>query len=533
VEDQNLNVSKESFSGVRELFSKAGYGSWLIFFLSIATGFVAIFVYFQSRHLSGANATAFVLTFAFSWVVVSACIFLIFPLSAPVTQLAVFLDGLREEDDLPTDLPEFRKRMRPLLPIVESVEKLFQRLRSYRALSFKRLLIEKRMSEIIAASMSDGIFLLRDDEILYVNPVAEKILGILPRAFTKGLKLNADNPVLNVNALKSVKLAVCSSLPVDFVLSGDDRKLYYLFQAFPLSEDLIEEVEHSVGNSMERVLERFQANILVLAQNVTLVREGNEAKSHFLATLSHEVKTPVTSLTMATRLLRRSIDQIPNPTHRSLITTCADDVDRLRRLLDDLMTISRFDTLTQRLEIQKIDFGKLLTHSVQSFQIQANEREVELTYKIQNHGKPLIIEMDAAKITWAISNLITNAIRHTPKGGKVEVLVVSNLERAEIKIRDSGPGIDRQRQERIFDKFNSYYDLRVARSGSVGAGLAIAKEIVVAHGGRIWVSSDPGHGAEFCFALPLKCLKANPSSDEDSIRSIEKWKDLNKGKISC
>src|SRR5207248_8840813 len=133
----------------------------------------------------------------------------------------------------------------------------------------------------------------------------------------------------------------------------DERKLSYLITAAPISIDLVEQVSHR--EPVEEVLERFQPNTLVLARDITIVRESQEAKSHFLGTLSHEVKTPVTSLTMATRLMKRNIEQIPSPALRSLVETCVVDVDRLRKLLEDLLTVTRFDTLAHQLELQSID----------------------------------------------------------------------------------------------------------------------------------------------------------------------------------
>ncbi len=438
----------------------------------------------------------------------------------PISKLVKVLDDVNVEDDSPVALPNFGTTIPEVLLVVLSFERLFQRLKGYRALNVKRLLFEKRRADIIAASISDGIFLLRGEEVLYVNPIAEKILGLSSVMSLKGSKLSDQTLKINSAGLRAVMKAVSCTLPVEFTLEVDERKFYYLIQSMPLSNEVIEEVESSVGSVMTRLWEEFQANTLVLAQDVTLVRESQEAKGHFLATLSHEVKTPVTSLTLATRLLKRSVDQFQNPTHRNLILTCADDVDRLRGLLEDLLTVTRFETLTQQLEIQKVDLAKLIVHSVQSFKAQANERGIELLYQVVSHGKPVIVPMDASKITWALSNLIINALRHTPRGGKIDVRVESREEWIEVKITDTGAGIDKYRQDKIFEKFNPYYDLRVARSGSVGAGLAIAKEIIVAHGGRIWVVSEPGHGAEFYFTLPLRRSGTNIVTDE-SIHKLQ------------
>jgi signal transduction histidine kinase len=490
-------------------------------------------VYRKAGRIRSDQKAAAELTFLFlsSFILIGmvAAVKVISVIVRPLSSLAEFVDQIRVEDDIPAEgaLPIERTEIPEIMSLTTSFEQLLHRLRGYRNLNVKRLLIEKRQAEIISASITDGVLLLRDDEILYLNPVAERILGILTsetpiasspatrhsgRVIGRSLSLRGlierdrgSEPPRKHSGPKAILDAIARTMPVEFSLTQDERKLSYLITATPISFDLVEQIEHAVGSSVDQIMDRFQANTLVVARDVTIVRESQEAKSHFLGTLSHEVKTPVTSLTMATRLLKTSLDQIPNPMHRSLISTCADDVDRLRRLLEDLLTVSRFDTLAHRLEIQEVDVVKLVRHAIQSFQGQAHERGVSLNFRSHVGSPSLSISMDATKITWAISNLLTNALRHTPRAGTVEVSIgLSKSLDFEFRVRDTGPGIERARQQRIFDKFNPFYDLRVGRSGSAGIGLAIAREIVAAHGGRIWVASDPGNGAEFCFTLPNK-----------------------------
>lgn len=314
----------------------------------------------------------------------------------PFSEMAQFIDRIDVESNLPAAVPKFRSQTPEMAMVTRSFEQLFERLQGYRVLNIRRLLFEKRRADVIAASISDGIVLLKGQQFLYENPVAELI----------------SKSEFGRQAILS---AVTQSMPVEFVMETEDGNRYFLVQAHEISHDLVEQVDvHNVAAADE-----FQATTLVVAQDVTLVKESQEAKGHFLATLSHEVKTPVTSLTLATRMLYRTIEDLPNPTQRSLVKTCAEDVDRLRVLLDELLTVSRFDTLTQRIEFQHTDLSKLVKHSVQSFQRQAREKGIEMTTEVLNPNRvPLMLSMDPAKIAWAFSNLLTNALRHSPRDSK-------------------------------------------------------------------------------------------------------------------
>jgi NtrC-family two-component system sensor histidine kinase KinB len=207
---------------------------------------------------------------------------------------------------------------------------------------------------------------------------------------------------------------------------------------------------------------------------------------------------------MAIRLLQRSCSEFSNPVHQKLIQTSAKDVERLRELLDDLLSISRFESGAGGITLRSADLRRILKSSHESFRRDAQERGVHLESYVQDSvlADEWSCEVDSSKLGWALSNLMLNAIRHTPRGGEVRV----ELRRSkagdgrqffEYRVRDSGPGIDPERLVRLMEPYAGVYDLRVARTDATGSGLSIARQIAESHGGSLRVCSDPGRGCEF------------------------------------
>jgi len=450
------------------------------------------------------GVTLLTLFFLLSLVLVAKAIAFI---GRPIASIERFIREIDLDRNLAPHSPEFGSAELPELSgLKRTLDEFINKMSGHHSMNVHNFFLEKKRADLIASSISDGILLFSGQTIDYANAVGERLLGFSPGSLVPGLKIttlirkNSDEELApdspSARGAQAILSAISRSIPVEYTFTGNDRQYHYLIHAKAIvSEDPLRKDPEP---------DKSESAILVVAQDVTLLKESQEAKGHFLATLSHEIKTPVTSLTMATRLLKRSSHQIENPTLQSLITTCADDVDRLRALLTDLLSISGFDTLTQRLAVQNVDLGRLIKHSVHSFKADALERGIELKCEIVlSERRPILVNVDPTKIAWAVSNLLTNALRHTSKDGLVTVTVNENDHWAEVRVRDTGPGIDKRRLGQIFEKFSSHYDIRVARTGGAGVGLAITREIVVAHHGRIWASSELGQGAEFCFTLPL------------------------------
>ena len=223
------------------------------------------------------------------------------------------------------------------------------------------------------------------------------------------------------------------------------------------------------------------------------LQEAEELERNFLMTVSHELRTPLTAIRGHVEALREGVAQ-DEETRQESLDVIAQEAGRLERLVGDVLDLAKLDTRRFTLLREEVDMARLLEQAYSAFAEEARRRDID--YRQDIAARPVIVA-DGDRVLQIISNLLSNAFRWTPDGGKVELQLGADNGSVSVAVEDSGPGITPEDQERIFRPFWT-------RDGTgTGLGLAIARELAVAHGGRIRLTSVPGEGTRFELVLPV------------------------------
>jgi signal transduction histidine kinase len=235
---------------------------------------------------------------------------------------------------------------------------------------------------------------------------------------------------------------------------------------------------------------------VIVLRNITPFHELNEAKTNLIATVSHELKTPISSIKMSAQLLNDdrigslSIDQ------KELIQSIGEDADRLLKITGELLNISQVETGNIQLKIQATSSAAIVDQAVQAVQFQAQQKNITLNKSVAESLPP--VNADAEKTVWVLTNFLTNAIKFSPVGSAVEVRANRQEGCIKVTVSDHGKGIDKKYLPRIFDR---YFKVPGTHEGGTGLGLAISKEFIEAQGAVIWVNSQLGEGSTFGFSF--------------------------------
>ena len=261
----------------------------------------------------------------------------------------------------------------------------------------------------------------------------------------------------------------------------EQRTQYYKFAITPV----VTETEEVVG-------------AILLLQDVTKLKELDNLKSEFVATASHELRTPLTGMAMSLNLLVETTEDKLSESESELLDTAVEDVERLRGLVNDLLDLSKIESGKLELDFVDVEVNFLLDKAISALNIQAKQNQVTLVK--QPLSQDIKTKVDANKIIWVLTNLIANALRYSDREGEIKIGAASKNTWVEIFVVDHGAGIPLEYQGKIFDKFVQVETEKDV--GGSGLGLAICKEMVQAHGGRIWVDSTVGEGSTFTFTVP-------------------------------
>ncbi|MBN1833245.1 MAG: HAMP domain-containing histidine kinase [Deltaproteobacteria bacterium] len=238
----------------------------------------------------------------------------------------------------------------------------------------------------------------------------------------------------------------------------------------------------------------------IIAAEKEKVRRSEEAKGRFIADISHQLKTPMTSLSMSIGLLHERWEHLARDKRARLLETAQEDSTRLSNLINELVDISRLEAMARPHPKETLDVGVVIKECLAPLLKQAEQKEVALQIEVPE-GLPKLT-IDSFRFPWVITNLAGNALRYTDSGGCIQFSVNRRGTRFYFKCSDTGSGIAPQYLPRIFDRFTQFSER--GESGTIGLGLAIVKDIIEQHGGDIQVESSPGKGTTFIFWIPAE-----------------------------
>ena len=248
------------------------------------------------------------------------------------------------------------------------------------------------------------------------------------------------------------------------------------------------------------------------SQMADRLKEIDEMKNNFISHVSHELRTPLTSINEASDLLLDRVGGDLTSRQEHLLQIIKQCTQRLIKMVNNLLDLSKMEAGMMNYEFVRASINQIIRHSLEEINLLATKKNIRLQVQIEDNLPPL--KMDVEKMQEVMDNLLSNAIKFTPEGGtvRIEARLARKKDRLPgaqetsylvVSVSDTGPGIPRQYQARIFEKFQGIDTRRTAEGRGTGLGLSIASHIVKAHGGKIWVESTEGQGSTFSFSLPL------------------------------
>lgn len=269
--------------------------------------------------------------------------------------------------------------------------------------------------------------------------------------------------------------------------------------AEPVEVELVDHRFLRIGSFPVEDSERPAAGSVLLCQDITIEQQAAKLREEFVGMLSHDLRNPLAAIIATLELaLDGSLGEL-NDNQQQFLTNAMNDSRRMLGMLNDLLDGYKYEAVQLKLEKSPFDITQVIATLVAEFSSLAREREIEL---LQDTPIGLTVTADEGKINRVVSNLLSNALKFTPRGGRIVVMAAEKPKLIEVSVTDNGEGIPPEDQEKVFEKFYQVKKRKLGRKTGTGLGLPLCRQLVEAHGGKIWAESQYGKGSKFIFTLP-------------------------------
>ncbi|MGZ4059184.1 MAG: ATP-binding protein [Bacteroidia bacterium] len=364
-----------------------------------------------------------------------------------------------------------------------------KKLEEYNNSSLSKSMFEKKRIETLINNLHDPVIGLDENNIiLFVNEEALKIIGLkqeeLIEKSAKDIAITNDLIRNLMQDLMSGTNEIKKNKDKPLKIFADNKESYFEKEIININiTPTGEKISKHIGH-------------VILLRNITFFKELDFAKTNFIATISHELKTPIAAIKAGVQLLESGKTGNINPEQTELIAGIKDDSNRLLKIIGELLNLSQIETGNIQLNIQQSDPNQILSYALEAVKIQAEQNKVKL--KVEADQNLPTVKADSEKTAWVLINLLTNAIRYSNENSEIIIEVRKDADKVYFSVKDFGKGIEAKYKDKIF---NRYFQIPGSSKFGTGLGLAISKEFIEAQTGKIWVESEVNEGSKFIFCL--------------------------------
>ena len=372
--------------------------------------------------------------------------------------------------------------------LANSFNVMAEKLQEYSESKLEKIIRGKRRIETLIDNMHDPVIGIDENrKVLFVNDEALKITGLQKEKFVG--ELIQDVAVHNDLIRDIIKEIIDENSKVSDIMKiyADGKESYFEKEIVDINVIPTGEKEH-----------RFIGQVIML-RNITPFKELDLAKTHFLGTVSHEFKTPISSIQMGLQLLENNKIGNLNDEQKNLVKGIKEDSDRLLKITGELLNITQVESGSLQLNLHNSDVHTILDYALNANKAAADQKNISFRTKVQSGAESVLA--DSEKTAWILNNLISNAVRYSYENSIININITKENNKVKFAVADSGIGIEEKYISRIFDR---YFRIPGSRKEGTGLGLTISKQFAEAQGGAIYVESEYGAGSEFSFTLNQK-----------------------------